>query len=155
MLSVVLNGRPVHSYNAPFVENGRVMAPVEPFVTSVAASIGYSGGTLVVTRGDRFAQVPFLEPPQPAQYPSTYVAIGPLLRTLGANVWYDGVNHCLYVETPRSVFATPTPFNPAVPQPQPTVVFTPPPSVTPAPAAAGTPFPRRTPIPVIAPTPWD
>jgi len=57
-LSVVVNGKVVRSYNAPFVRAGHVMAPLDPFVTAVAASIEYSGGTLVVRRADRFAQVP-------------------------------------------------------------------------------------------------
>lgn len=152
-LSIVVDGNVVRSYNAPYVVSGHVVAPLEPYVTGIAASIGYSGGTLIVTRGDRFAQVPFASPPDPAHYQSTYVEIAPLLRTLGATVWYDPREHRLFVETPRSVLATPTPFNPAVPQPAPTAVFTPIPATTPRPAVTGTPSPRRTPLPAAAPAP--
>lgn len=151
-LSIVIDGSVVRSYNAPYVVDGHVVAPLDPFVTRVAASIGYSAGTLIVTRGDRFAQVPFAAPPDPGHYQSTYVEIAPLLRTLGARVWYDASGHRLFIETPRAVLATPTPFNPAVPQQAPTTVFTPTPATTPRPLVTGTPSPRRTPLPAIAPT---
>jgi hypothetical protein len=152
-LSIVIDGNVVRSYNAPYVVSGHVVAPLEPFVTGIAASIGYSGGTLIVTRGDRFAQVPFAIAPDPGHYQSTYVEIAPLLRTLGARVWYDGREHRLFVETPRLVLATPTPFNPAVPRPAPTDVFTPTPATTPRPIVTGTPSPRRTPLPASLPSP--
>jgi hypothetical protein len=152
-LSIVIDGNVVRSYNAPYVVSGHVVAPLEPFVTGIAASIGYSGGTLIVTRGDRFAQVPFAIPPDPGHYQSTYVEIAPLLRTLGARVWYDAHEHTLFVETPHLVLATPTPFNPAVPQPAPTAVFTPTPATTLRPIVTGTPSPRRTPLPANAPSP--
>lgn len=152
-LSIVVDGHVVRSYNAPYVMSGHVVAPLEPFVTGVAASIGYSGGMLVVMRGDRFAQIPFVTPPDPGHYQSTYVELAPLLRTLGARVWYDAREHRLFVETPRVALATPTPFNPAVPQPAPTEVFTPTPATTPRPIVTGTPSPRRTPLPASAPSP--
>ncbi len=152
-LSIVIDGKVVRSYNAPYVAGGHVVAPLEPFVTTVAASIGYSAGTLIVTRGDRFAQVPFLVPPDPGHYQSTYVQLAPLLRTLGARVWYEGREHRVFVETPRIALATPTPFNPAVPQPAPTGIFTPTPETTPRPVVTGTPSPRRTPLPAVAPSP--
>lgn len=152
-LSIVIDGSVVHSYNAPYVVSGHVVAPLDPFVTGIAASIGYSGGTLVVMRGDRFAQVPFASAPDPAHYESTYVEIAPILRTLGARVWYEPREHRLFVETPRVGFATPTPFNPAVPQPAPTAVFTPIPMATPRPVVTGTPSPRRTPLPAVVPSP--
>lgn len=152
-LSIVVNGTVVRSYNAPRVERGHVIAPIDPFVTAVAATIGYSGGALVVTRGDRFAQIPFAAAPDPGHYQSTYVEIAPLLRTLGVRVWYESAARTLFVETPHPVLATPTPFNPAVPRAEPTDVFTPVPAATPRPVMSGTPSPRRTPLPAAAPSP--
>lgn len=151
-LSIVVNGAVVRSYNAPFLRRGHVIAPIDPFVTSVAAGIGYSAGELIVMRGDRFAQVPFAFAPQPAQYQNTYVEIAPLLRTLGLSVRYDPASRRLFIEAPSPVLATPTPFNPAVPQPAPTSVFTPVPATTPRPVVSGMPSPRRTPLPAVAPT---
>ncbi len=147
-LTVVLNGTVVRSYNQPFLQAGRVMAPLEPFVTCVAASIEYSGGELVVRRADRFAEVPIAGQPQPARFQSTFVPIAPVLRTLGARVTYDAKLRALIVEVPRLPLATPTPFNPAVPWVPPRAVFTPTPAQTSRPVVTGTPAPRRTPLPV-------
>lgn len=117
------------------------MAPVYPFVVDAAASVEYDGPTIVVRRGDLFAQVPS----------APFVAIGPLLRTLGLTVTYDPRLHRVLIETPRAVLATPTPFNPAVPQATPASVFTPEPQVTPRPVVTGKPLPRRTPLPANEP----
>lgn len=151
MLTVVLDGTPVRSYNAPYLQNGRVMAPIEPYVTAIAASVGYDGKALIVRLGDLFAQVPMDAPPAPQHYARTYVEIGPIARTLGARVRFDARANTLYVETPRMALATPTPFNPAVPQPSPREVFTPAPAQTPRPIVSGTPLPRRTPLPAQSP----
>jgi hypothetical protein len=79
------------------------------------------------------------------------VELAPIARTLGARLQFDRQTQTLYVQTPRFVVATPTPFNPAVPQTPPREVFTPVPQQTPRPVVSGTPLPRRTPIPVQSP----
>lgn len=147
MLTVVLDGTPVRSYNAPYLAHGRVMTPIEPYVTAIAASMGYDGKALIVRLGDLFAQIPMDAPPPPDRYARTYVPLGPIARTLGARVHFDVRTNTLYVQTPRVALATPTPFNPAVPQVAPHEIFTPTPVQTPKPAVSGTPLPRRTPIP--------
>lgn len=155
-LTVVLNGKPVRSYNAPYVVHGRVMAPIEPFVTSIATEIRFDGSALIARLGDYFAQVPMRRSPLPQQYAQTYVAIGPIVRTLGAQIRYDAHTHIVYVRTPPVLLALPTPFNPAVPRVAPSIVFTPSPVQTPRPTVTGTPLPRRTPIPAerdVGPTP--
>jgi hypothetical protein len=144
---VTLNGTVVRSYNAPYVRAGRVMAPLEPFVTSVAGSIEYIGGTLVIRRADRFAQIPMPQEPHPSRFQSIFVQIAPVLRTLGIRVSYDAARRALVVQTPSDAVATPTPFNPAVPFVAPRAVFTPTPAQTPRPTVIGTPLPRRTPLP--------
>ena len=152
-MTIVMDGTVVRSYNPPYLQRGHVMAPIDPFVTSVAASVSYSAGMLVIIRGDRFAQVPMALGPHPAHYDSTYVEIAPVLRTLGASVFYDAASHRLIVRTPRVLVVSPSPFNGAVPQPTPTAVFTPTPAITSRPIVTGAPVPRRTPLPVAAPTP--
>lgn len=146
-LTVVLDGTPLRSYNKPYVDRGRVMAPLDPYVTAIARSIEYDGKALVIRLGDVFAQVPMDAAPAPARYQTTYVALAPIARTLGARVQFDVRTQTLYVETPRVALATPTPFNPAVPQIAPSPVFTPMPVETARPIVTGTPLPRRTPLP--------
>jgi hypothetical protein len=151
--SVVIDGGVVRSYVSPYIRGGHVMAPLDPFVTRLAASIEYSGGMLVVRRADRFAQIAMPQP-LPSQFTTTYVEIAPVLRTLGLAVTYDAAEHRLIVRTPSPVLATPTPFNPAVPYVLPRPVFTPaPPPSTPRPRVSGTPSPRRTPLPYATSTP--
>jgi hypothetical protein len=147
-LVVVLNGTIVHSYAPAYVVRGHVVAPLEPYVTAVAASIGYNGSQLVVTRGDHFAQLPTAAHTVPAQWAQTYVEIAPLMRSLGALVNYDPRLRRLEIDTDKSIVVTPTPFNAAVPSAPPSSVFTPTPVPTPRPQVSGKPAPRRTPLPV-------
>ncbi len=148
VLVVVLNGTIVHSYAPVYVVRGHVVAPLEPYVTAVAASIGYSGSALIVTRGDRFAQLPVAANIAPTQWAETYVEIAPLMRRLGVRIAYDAQLRRLEIDTGRTIVVTPTPFNPAVPAASPLNVFTPVPIATPRPQVSGKPAPRRTPLPV-------
>ena len=147
-LVVVLNGTIVHSYAPAYVVRGHVVAPLEPYVTAVAATIGYSGSQLIVTRGERFAQLPANVQAAPAQWAQTYVEIAPLMRSLGVRVNYDPQQRRLEIDTDHSIVVTPTPFNAAVPSAPPANVFTPSPVSTPRPQVSGKPAPRRTPLPV-------
>lgn len=147
-LVVVLNGATVHSYSPVYVHNGHVIAPLQPYVTAVAARISYNGTSLVVTRGDRFAKLRFGGQAPPGQWDQTYVEIAPLLRSLGVSVAYDAQRRRLEIDTLQAMLVTPTPFNPAVPQPSPAAVFTPAALSTPRPQVSGSPAPRRTPLPL-------
>jgi hypothetical protein len=158
VLTIVLDGMPLRSYNKPYIDRGHVMVPIEPYVTALAASIEYDGRALIVRRGDAFAQVPMASAPPPGRYLNTYVAFASIARTLGAQVRFDARTQTLYVQLPPAAFATPTPFNAAVPRVAPTAVFTPSPAQTARPAVTGSPLPRRTPVPVQAqpsPVPQD
>lgn len=135
-LSVVFNGIPVRSYRRAFISHGRVMAPPEPFLTAMTASIERTGDTILVRRGDRFAQ---------ARLVQGAVAIAPIMRALGAAVVYDSAAHVLNVSIAAPPFATATPFNRAVPQAAARAVFTPTPVPTNKPVVTGKPVPRRTP----------
>lgn len=150
--TIALDGRVVHSYAAPYIRDGHVMAPLDPFVTRIAASIEYSGGVLVVRRADRFAQVAMPQA-DPSAFATTYVELAPLLRTLGVTVSYNAALRRLIVRTPPPQLALPTPFNAAVPRVAPSAVFTPAPEPTPRPAFTGKPSPRRTPLPYTTSTP--
>ncbi len=147
-LTLVVDGQVIPSYTPAYVEGGRVFAPVDPFLTAVADRIGYDAGAMIVTRGDRFAQIRVGEQPSPTELRTTYVAVAPILRTLGESVRYDPARHELRIDTPGRTVALPTPFNAAVPRVAPTPVFTPTPVATPRPVFSGRPVPRRTPIPV-------
>ena len=120
------------------------MASIDPFLTMLSASVEMQDGGIVVRRGDRFAQ---------ARSYDGYVAIAPILRSLGAQVSYDTAARKLLVTLRPLPFATATPFNRSVPQAPPAVVFTPSPSATEKPVVAAKPLPRRTPLPVISATP--
>ena len=146
-LHVVINGIPVRSFNPAFLRAGRVLAPLDPFLTSVVASIEYSGNVLIVRRADRFAQIAMPTQSDPGEFSKTFVAIGPVLRTLGISVSYDNARRTLYVRADSMPVTTPTPFNPAVPAALPQVVFTPSPQPTSIPKVTGSPLPRRTPLP--------
>ncbi len=147
-LTLVVDGAVVPSYTRAYVDGGRVFAPIDPFLTAVVDHIGYDRTAMIVTRGDRFAQIPLARPPSPGELRTTYVAVAPILRTLGETVHYDPVRRELDIETPERTVALPTPFNAAVPRAEPTAVFTPTPAVTPRPVFSGPPLPRRTPVPV-------
>jgi len=147
-LVVVLNGAIVHSYSPAYVVHGHVVAPLEPYVTAVAASIGYSGSALIVTRGDRFAQLQVAANIAPSQWAQTYVEIAPVMRSLGVRVTYDPQSRRLEIDTAAPIVVTPPPFTPAVPAASPSAVFTPSPIATPRPQVNGKPAPRRTPLPV-------
>ncbi|HEY8313489.1 MAG TPA: hypothetical protein VIG51_04870 [Candidatus Baltobacteraceae bacterium] len=148
-LTLVVDGSVVRSYTPAYLERGRVLAPVDPFLTAVADSIGYDDRTMIVSLGDRFSQIRLARRPFPGDLHAVYVEIAPILRNLGEMVRYDSAAHVLYVKTPGPrVLAMPTPFNPAVPRFVPTTVFTPTPATTPRPVFTGAPIPRRTPIPL-------
>lgn len=148
-LTVALNGAILRSYNAPLVQNGRVIAPVDPYLTRFATSISYSGRTMIVTRGDRFVQVR-IRPQAPQNLQVVYVELAPLLRTLGLHVAYDAALRRVNIETPPPALVMPTPFNAAVAPVAPHIVFTPAPVSTPRPEVSGSPQPRRTPLEIDA-----
>ncbi|MDQ2663457.1 MAG: hypothetical protein M3Y18_05410 [Candidatus Eremiobacteraeota bacterium] len=149
--TVVIDGKVVRSYVAVRLVRGHIFAPVEPFVTSVATRIAYDGEGMTIYRADRFAQVRVRSRRDPADLDKTFVELAPVLRALGERIEYDRKRQWVVVSSPHGALATPTPFNPAVPQAGPTSVFTPTPVSTPRPVFPGRPVPRRTPLPVATP----
>lgn len=149
-VTVAINGRPVAAYHRPYLWDGRVYAPVQPFVTSVAYRLWYEGDVLVVSRAGREARIRLL-PRAPGALADVYVPVASILRALGARVTYAALR--LDVQVTYVPLSSPTPFDAMQPSAPPQTVFTPIPSPTPRPVWTGSPLPRRTPLPVAAPTP--
>lgn len=150
-VAILVDGRPLASYVRAYVAGGRVFAPVAPLMTRLADRVWYEGGTLVIERGTRRVRVRLAEA-FPDQFDGTYVAVGPVLRALGASLCWEPKSRRLTVGLPlRGGIATPTPFDPAAPSAPPAAVFTPSPPVTPRPVWTGSPLPRRTPLPLPPP----
>lgn len=149
-LTLLLDGRPVRSYEPLYLTRGRVLGPVDPFLTRVADRIAYAGGFAILTRGARNVRVRLAAGP-PSNLSQTYVALVPLLRALGESVRLDPANETLEVRTPAGAgIAAQGPYDDRVRAIAPRVVFTPSPVPTDRPTWTGTPRPRRTPIPLHA-----
>ncbi|HEY8321372.1 MAG TPA: hypothetical protein VIG46_06225 [Candidatus Baltobacteraceae bacterium] len=149
-LTLLLDGRPVRSYEPLYLTRGRVLGPVDPFLTRVADRIGYAAGFAIFVRGGRVVRVR-LAPGPPAGLSRTYVALVPLLRALGERVRLDAASETLDVRSPGvpaigAQGASEARMPPVPPRP----VFTPTPVPTERPVWNGTPRPRRTPIPLQA-----
>jgi hypothetical protein len=144
---LVLDGRPLRSYTPLYVTHGRIVGPVDPFVTRVAERMEYIGPFAVFVRGEKRVQIRLLHR-EPGQLRETYVPLVPLLRALGESVVIDASRGVIEVTTPKnSTVRPPDPFDPLAPQVSPSAVFTPMPQPTPRPVWTGVPRPRRTPVP--------
>ncbi len=144
---MLVDGRPLAAYTRAYLTGGRVFAPVDPLLTSLADRVWFDGDVLVVERAGRRVRVRTARGYRVPLY-ATFVPAGPALRALGASVRYDGASHRLIVAiSTRAVVASPTPFNPAVPSAAPGAVFTPSPPPAPHPFWTGSPMPRRTALP--------
>ncbi|MBV8530893.1 MAG: hypothetical protein JO104_06215 [Candidatus Eremiobacteraeota bacterium] len=149
-VTVLLDGRPLASYEPAVLAHGRVLVPVSPLLTRAADRLWFDGDTLVLERAGRRVRVR-MAAASVTQLDSAYVAAGPVLRALGVPVRYDPMMHRLVVSTPPQAVGSPTPFNAALPSVVPTAVFTPPQQATPRPIWTGSPLPRRTALPLPPP----
>jgi hypothetical protein len=149
-VTVAVDGRPVRAYHGAYASNGRVYAPLRPFVTGLADKIWYVGDTLIIARNGRYACIR-LGPRAPDALDGVYVPLARVARALGASVTY--VRRTVEIGIGAQPLGTPTPFDAAEPQVSPSTVFTPTPVPTPRPVWTGEPLPRRTPLPITVPTP--
>lgn len=150
-MSVIVDGRPLAAYVHAYALDGRIYAPVSPLLTRLADRVWSVGDSLVIQRGNVRVRVA-LAHALPEQLNGDFVAVGPVLRALGAVVRYEPFARRLVVMVPaRAVLASPTPFRPSVPSVGPNAVFTPTPSPTVRPLWTGSPLPRRTPLPAPPP----
>ena len=145
-LTVILDGRPLHSYLPITLTHGHIVGPVEPYITRVADRIEHQGPYTIFTRSTH--HISLLLVPSVALSEAT-VPLAIVLRALGERVTYDPARYVLEVTTPVALLQSPQPFNVHEPQAPPTTIFTPIPPVTPRPIWTGAPRPRRTPIPLI------
>lgn len=146
-VTIIVDGHPVAAYARPFVQGGRAFAPIRPYVIALADRVRFEGDVLVIARRGRVVRV--LLPSASVSLASAYVAVAPLMRALGEQVWYDARRRAVEIATPpeRAVGSAP-PFNPNTPSIAPRSVFTPMPIPTLRPVWSGSPEPRRTPIPI-------
>lgn len=149
-VTIVLDGRPLASYNAALEVNGRIVAPLRPIVTAIADRLWFEGNTLVIVRDGKTVRVPVANR-APDALDHAYVPIAALLRSLGARVEYDAERHRVDVRLAGGV--EPASPLPQVPTVGPRPIFTPTPETTPRPTWSGSPLPRRTPLPFAKPTP--
>ncbi len=150
VLTLLLDGRPVRSYEPLYLTRGRVLGPVDPYLTRVAERIEHIGGLTIFVRGGRHVSVR-LTSRVPGNLAQTYVALVPILRALGERVDFDAARSIIEVRSPMPLDTrTPKPFNATTHQIPQRVIFTPTPVPTLRPVWNGTPRPRRTPIPIEA-----
>lgn len=151
-VSVLLDGRRLLAYAPALVIAGRTYAPVAPYLTSIAQSVSYVDGALIVQRAGREVKI-CMPSVEPGALDFAYVPIAPLLRDLGANVRYDARDRTLEIRLPHAVdVETPPPWSAQSPHVVPRVVFTPTPQPQQVPAWHGPAIPRRTPLPYPVPT---
>lgn len=139
------------AYFDAYYYGGRVYAPVSPFVTRVADRVWFDGQDMVIELHGRRVRIKGTAV-DPAALHGLYVPVGAVLRALGASVRYEPSLHRMTVQlTPRTVVASPSPFNAREPEALPTAVFTPTILPTPRPVWTGSPLPRRTALPLPPP----
>ncbi len=151
-VTVLFDGRPVLSYAHAYIAAGRTYAPLAPYVTRFADRMDYEGKSLIIRRGERMTRL-VVARVSPDALDREYVAIAPVLRSLGASVSYDAKQRLVEVVSPGpAAVQTPRPFDANAFEVAPHVVFTP----TPIPQAPfvwrGPAIPRRTPLPYPEPT---
>ncbi len=146
-VTVVLNGYPVRGYTNAFEIDGRIFAPVRPYVTLVADRVWYSGNRVAIERGGRVVYVR-VDARGPDALDRAFVPLRRIIQALGAEIRYDGATRIAAIRAfgPSQVIA-PASFDPALPQVSPSVVFTPLPLETARPDYVGPALPRRTPLP--------
>lgn len=150
-VTILVDGRLLAGYVRAYSSGARIFAPVDPLLTRLADRIWVEGDWLVLQRGSRLVRVALTAPPG-TPLDGTMVAIGPVLRALGASLRYDAAGRRLLVRLPHGrPVVSPTPFDPAQPSAAPAAIFTPDPPVTPRPVWTGSPLPRRTPLPLPPP----
>jgi hypothetical protein len=143
---VLIDGRPLATYVRAYVAGGRVFAPLSPVLTRVADRLWFEGNELVVERGERRVRIRLASVPGD-RLNGSYVAVGPVLRALGASVRYDSGSRRLSVRlSPHATVVSPAPFDATLPSVAPNAVFTPAVPSTPRPIWTGSPLPRRTPL---------
>lgn len=145
-MTVVLDGRPIWSYNGAYASAGRVYAPLLPFVTGIADRMWFEGDMLVIVRDGRSVAIRMASR-APDALDRAYVPLAGILRALGESVEYARDGRVIVRTPDKTVVATPSPFDPAQPAQSPRPIFTPMPEPTVRPVWTGSPLPRRTPLP--------
>lgn len=159
LVTVMLDGMPLDASTAAFIDRGRVVAPLDPFVRAIADRIEDTPGGVRIVRGKRSIVVrigsnvardgTITQPLPMAPYLRAGLTIIPLAaiaRALGGMVRYERTGNVLRIDVEPSPIEgfTPVPYVPPPAGSVPTFA----PRATPAPreTVSGIPKPRRTPI---------
>jgi hypothetical protein len=162
VVTIVVNGALVIGSTPAELRDGVVMAPLDPYVRTLATAISppfertivvkRAGRTIRLRVGSReieFGGATRLVPVAPFLRAGTlYVPLGIAARALGATVSYDGRGHTLAIALPELPIATLAPAPLGTPPPTDLPTFAPTPTPAPVPTISGIPKPRRTPIPI-------
>jgi hypothetical protein len=151
VVSVVIDGRLVASSVPALLEQGTVVAPVDPYGRALAERIQTdpTHRTIRFTRGARSITLDLLPIGPYVREEPLLIPLASVARALGAEVSYDAWNATLAIASPASDPPATMPPYVAPAQPaQPGPRFTPTPEPQPAPEASNVPQPqpRRTPI---------
>jgi hypothetical protein len=148
-VSVVIDGRLVASSTPALLEQGTVVAPVDPFMRAIADRIEIDPDrrTIRFTRGARGITLPILPIGPYVREEPLLIPLAAAARALGATASYDAKNALVAIIFPPPDPPTTIPSYVArTPLPQPPPTFTPTPEPQPKPTVSGVPQPRRTPI---------
>jgi hypothetical protein len=151
VVSIVIDGRLVTSSTPALLEQGTVVAPVDPYARALAERIDAdpARGTIRFTRGARSITLDFLPIRPYVREEPLVIPLAAVARALGAEVSYDAKNAIVAIlSPPNDPAATMQPNVAQTPLPQPGPTFTPTPEPQPSPETSAVPMPRRTPIPL-------
>jgi len=159
-VTVVIDGRRVDTSRPARLEQGVVVAPLDPFVRDIAERIdgGDSGSrftivlgsrSIAISIGSRRARANDFEvrlPIAPALHGTEpFAPLAVLVRALGGSVAYDAASRTLAISIVPAPVTTMTPTA-SQPSAGPHETFAPKENEPPPPAPTGIPRPRRTPI---------
>ena len=149
VVSIVIDGRFIASSTPALLEQGTVIAPVDPYARAIADRIDADPArrTIRFTRGSRSITLDFLPIGPYVREEPVVIPLAAVARALGAAVSYDAKDAVVAIVSPPSDPPTTMPLNVAqTPLPQPRPAFTPTPEPQPAPETSVAPLPRRTPV---------
>ncbi len=148
-VTIVVNGAIVSGVTPARIRAGRVLAPLTPFVVRLVSRAAYDpvAGTIALERDGTRIIVPVVM----VENGLPYVEVGRAVHALGGSANFDSPTKTLAIVLPPGpAIVTPAPFDPSLPQVEPTTIFTPsPPPARPRQPETGVPRPRRTAIPVV------
>lgn len=161
VVTVLLDGVPIDASTDARLDDGTIVAPIEPFVRDLAERIEIrdDGEVVVIARGERSIALRIgsnrarngtvTEALPIAPYVlagNTIIPLAAIARALGALVAYDARSRVLRIDTIEAPIASFSPAPYVMPPPGSVPTFAPTSTPAPRPTVTGIPRPRRTPI---------